>query len=148
MFLDASSLAMQTLETARNMSLALHPALLDDLGLIAALRWEIETLFAAMKTRGFNLEDTHMTNHERVSKLVAVLAIAFCWAHKIGDWLHKTKPIRLKSHERRAKSIFRYGFDQIRRYLLYPPAIRQAFEPIHFLATGPTPIQPLRMRSA
>jgi len=39
---DASSLAMQTLETARNMSLALHPALLDDLGLIAALRWEID----------------------------------------------------------------------------------------------------------
>jgi signal transduction histidine kinase len=33
---------MQTLETARNMSLALHPALLDDLGLIAALRWEID----------------------------------------------------------------------------------------------------------
>jgi two-component system sensor histidine kinase UhpB len=39
---DASTLAMQTLETARNMSLALHPALLDDLGLIAALRWEID----------------------------------------------------------------------------------------------------------
>jgi len=39
---DASTLAIQTLETARNMSLALHPALLDDLGLIAALRWEID----------------------------------------------------------------------------------------------------------
>ena len=44
---------------------------------IYALRWEIETLFAALKTRGFNLEDTHMTNRERVSKLVAILAIAF-----------------------------------------------------------------------
>gem|GEM_PF-1971530 len=39
---EASSLAMQTLETARNMSLALHPTLLDDLGLVAALRWEID----------------------------------------------------------------------------------------------------------
>jgi signal transduction histidine kinase len=39
---EASSLAMHTLETARNMSLALHPALLDDLGLVAALRWEID----------------------------------------------------------------------------------------------------------
>ena len=101
-----------------------------------------------MKTRGFNLEDTHMTNHERVSKLVAVLAIAFCWAHKIGEWLHETKPIRLKSHERRAKSIFRYGFDQIRRYLVNPPVTRQAIDPIHFLATEQPPIQPLRMRSA
>ncbi len=110
-----------------------------------ALRWEIETLFAAMKSRGFNLEDTHMTNHERVSKLVAVLAIAFCWAHKIGEWLHETKPIRLKSHQRRAKSIFRYGFDQIRRYLVNPPATPQALDPIHFLATASTPIQPPRL---
>ena len=28
---------------------------------IYAQRWQIETLFAALKTRGFNLEDTHMT---------------------------------------------------------------------------------------
>ncbi len=113
-----------------------------------ALRWEIETLFAAMKTRGFNLEDTHMTNQERVSKLVAVLAIAFCWAHKVGDWLHEANTIRLKSHERPAKSIFRYGFDQIRRHLVNPPAIRQAIDPIHFLATGQMPIQPPRPRSS
>jgi hypothetical protein len=93
-----------------------------------ASRREIETLFAAMKTCGFNLEDTHMTNHERVSKLVAVLAIAFCWAHKLGDWLHEAKPIRLKSHERPAKSIFRYGFDQIRRHLVNTPVIRQPDE--------------------
>jgi signal transduction histidine kinase len=39
---EASSLAVQTLQTARDMSLALHPAMLDDLGLVAALRWEID----------------------------------------------------------------------------------------------------------
>jgi signal transduction histidine kinase len=39
---EASSLAVQTLETARNLSLELHPAILDDLGLVAALRWEID----------------------------------------------------------------------------------------------------------
>ncbi len=39
---EAGLLAIQTLETARNMSLALHPAMLDDLGLLAALRWEID----------------------------------------------------------------------------------------------------------
>ena len=101
-----------------------------------------------MKTRGFNLEDTHMTNRDRVSKLVAVLAIAFCWAHKIGEWLHETKPIPLKSHQRRAKSIFRYGFDQIRRYLVNPPAVPQGTDPIHFLAMGPTPSQPIKMRTS
>ena len=51
---------------------------------IYAQRWQIETLFAALKTRGFNLEDTHMTDPERISKLTAVLSITFCWAHKVG----------------------------------------------------------------
>ncbi|MEW5961618.1 MAG: GAF domain-containing protein, partial [Chloroflexota bacterium] len=39
---DAGLLAIQTLEAARNLSLELHPAILDDLGLISALRWEID----------------------------------------------------------------------------------------------------------
>ncbi len=29
-------------------------------------RWEIETLFAAVKSRGFNLEDTHLVHPERL----------------------------------------------------------------------------------
>jgi signal transduction histidine kinase len=39
---EARSLAAQTLETARSLSLELHPTTLDDLGLISALRWEID----------------------------------------------------------------------------------------------------------
>lgn len=39
---EAGALAVQTLESARNLSLELHPAILDDLGLVAALRWEID----------------------------------------------------------------------------------------------------------
>ena len=62
---------------------------------IYAQRWQIETLFAALKTRGFNLEDTHMTDPERISKLTAVLSITFCWAHKVGDW--PTRPSRSAS---------------------------------------------------
>jgi len=33
---------VQTLETARNLSLELHPTILDDLGLVSALRWEVD----------------------------------------------------------------------------------------------------------
>lgn len=33
-----------------------------------ARRWEIESLFACLKGRGFNLEDTHLTHMDRVSK--------------------------------------------------------------------------------
>lgn len=40
------------------------------------LRWGIETLFGTLKSRGFNLEDTRLQDTERVSRLLALLAIA------------------------------------------------------------------------
>ncbi|MGD1927310.1 MAG: IS4 family transposase [Leptolyngbyaceae cyanobacterium] len=79
------------------------------------LRWGIETLFAALKTRGFNLESTHFGHAERLSKLVALLALAFCWAMLTGLWQQQQQPIPLKAHGRRAKSLFRYGCDFLRR---------------------------------
>ena len=39
---EASTLAVQTLERARSLSLELRPAMLDDLGLVSALRWEVD----------------------------------------------------------------------------------------------------------
>ena len=78
-----------------------------------ALRWEIETLFGCLKGRGFNFEDTHITDLDRIKKLFALLAIAFCWAHKTGEWRHETNPIKIKKHGRPAISLFRYGLDYI-----------------------------------
>lgn len=78
-------------------------------------RWGIETLFAALKTRGFNLESTHFQDGAKLDKLVALLTIAFTWAMKAGLWLHHHKPIPLKVHGRRQKSLFRLGFDFLRR---------------------------------
>ena len=53
---------------------------------IYARRWEIETLFECLKTRGFNLEETHITDLDKVERMLSVLAIAYCWAYKIGVW--------------------------------------------------------------
>jgi hypothetical protein len=93
-------------------------------------RWQIETLFAACKTRGFNLEDTHISHSMRIKKLMAVLAIAFCWAHRTGEWLAQAEPIRILAHKRKAKSIFRYGFDKLRYFLSsdMPQAVRMLGE--------------------
>jgi hypothetical protein len=78
------------------------------------LRWEIESLFSCLKGRGFNFEDTHITNQERIKKLLALLAIAFCWAHKTGEWQHEAcEPIKIKTHGRPAVSLFRYGLDYL-----------------------------------
>jgi hypothetical protein len=83
-----------------------------------AKRWEIETLFKCLKSGGFNFEDTHLVDPERLEKLVAFLAIAFSWAYIMGEWCHTQNPIRVKSHQRPAKSIFRYGLDWLRDILL------------------------------
>ena len=45
-------------------------------------RWQIETMFRAMKTSGFNLEDTHLTDLERISKLIALITVAFVWVYR------------------------------------------------------------------
>lgn len=78
-------------------------------------RWMIETLFQALKGRGFNLEDTHLHKQERISKLFAVLTLAFCWCYQVGEWRNSVIPIKTKSHGRLAKSIFRYGVEWLRQ---------------------------------
>ena len=83
-------------------------------------RWKIEVLFEALKSRGFNFEDTHLKDEKRLQTLFSVLTIAFCWAYHVGAWRHEVKPIRIKKHQRPAKSIFRYGFDWIRQALFNP----------------------------
>ncbi|NBC17648.1 MAG: IS4 family transposase [Bacteroidetes bacterium] len=82
------------------------------------LRWGIEVLFAALKTRGFNFEETHLTDPERIGKLVALLALAFTWAHRVGEWVAQAKPLAIKNHGRRARSLFRRGLDQLQYVLL------------------------------
>ena len=66
------------------------------------------------KTRGFCLESTHFTDSERLSKLLALMSLALCWAIKTGEWLHQHRSIKVKKHGRLAKSIFRYGLDYLR----------------------------------
>lgn len=83
-----------------------------------ARRWGIETLFAALKTRGFCLEVPHLRDPQRLDRLVALLALAFCCCHKLGEWLHQQKALPLKKHGRKPKSLFRRGFDYLRRLIV------------------------------
>ena len=74
-------------------------------------RWGIETLFGALKSRGFNLEDTHLKDPERLSRLLALLALAFTWAFVVGLWQASVKELKLKKHGYPPKSIFRRGLN-------------------------------------
>ena len=84
------------------------------------LRWQIETLFGCLKTRGFCLEATHLTETDRVSRLLSLLSIGFCWAMLSGQLATRHKPIKRKKHGRLEKSVFRAGIDYIRRLLCRP----------------------------
>lgn len=89
----------------------------DPIGLYSR-RWEIETLFSCLKGRGFRFEDTRITQTARIEKLLVLLTIAFCWAHKTGEWRHLQKEIKIKKHGRKAWSYFRYGLDFLRDLVL------------------------------
>lgn len=93
-----------------------------------ALRWGIETLFGIFKTRGFCLEATHLTHPERLRKLFALLTLALCWSMLIGLFLQQIKPLSIKKHGRKAKSLFRLGFDHLRHLVLNS----QVFHPFDF----------------
>ena len=79
-------------------------------------RWQIETLFSCLKKRGLGLEDTHMTNPEKLSTLIAVLAIAFCFAFKAGLWAARSKPAPVKKHGFPARATFAMGLDVLRKF--------------------------------
>jgi hypothetical protein len=82
-------------------------------------RWQIETLFRGLKSSGFNIEDTHVTDLERLEKLLSLTMIAFLWCYKIGDYLDENiKKIEIKKHGRRAVSVFKYGLDYLSKFLL------------------------------
>ena len=80
-------------------------------------RWQIEMSFRALKSSGFNIKDTHLTDMERVNKLFALVLVAFIWAYKTGVHLNEEIPIKIKKHGRKAKSLFKYGLEYIAKAL-------------------------------
>jgi hypothetical protein len=82
-------------------------------------RWQIETLFKALKSSGFNIEDTHVTELKRLERLFLLTMIAFVWCYKIGDYLDEyIQKIKLKTHGRRSVSVFKYGLDCLSKSLI------------------------------
>lgn len=86
---------------------------------VYAKRWAIESFFKAIKTAGFHIEDTHLTDQKRLEKLFAVVCIAFMWVYLVGQYQNQIRKIPILSHERKAFSLFRWGLDTIHRAFLF-----------------------------
>ncbi len=85
------------------------------------LRWEIETMFGCLKSRGFEFEETHLTKPERIQRLLMLLGLSLCFALKSGEIETRRKPLKKKKHGRYGKSLFRVGLDALREFLLNLP---------------------------
>ncbi|MDP0561980.1 MAG: hypothetical protein QS721_06500 [Candidatus Endonucleobacter sp. (ex Gigantidas childressi)] len=51
-------------------------------------RRSIKTMFGDLKSRGFDLESTHMTNLDRMEKLMGLLTISVVWCLLVGRWCY------------------------------------------------------------
>lgn len=85
-----------------------------------SLRWGIECMFGAFKRRGFNLEDTHVTAPDRLSRLMTFLALAYTWAGVCGLWEVEDPEFKwkIKKHGRHGVSVFRLGLDFLQPIML------------------------------
>ncbi len=59
-------------------------------------RWEIETMFGALKSRGFNFEESKINEKEKVEKLMGLLALSFLWCMLTGIFRQKKESIAIK----------------------------------------------------
>ncbi len=99
-----------------------------------AKRWQIESMFKAIKSSGFNIHKTHLSDIKRFEKLLTMVFIAFLWAYITGLYIHKKiKRIRLLKHGVNAKSFFKYGLEYIADWLLNPYRQRN-MNPCRFLS--------------
>lgn len=98
---------------------------LDDAGRGLKLyrkRWGIECMFADAKTRGFNIEDTHITDPDKLSTMLVIVALAVTWAYRCATRIMGRGTIRKKGHGRREKSWFRTGLDALRNWIIHHPS--------------------------
>jgi len=88
------------------------------LGQLYRRRWTIEACFQSFKSRGFDLESTHLKDLVKLKKLVALVSIAFGMCVSLGIHQHeRVKKIKVKKHGYKANSFFRHGLNTIRQML-------------------------------
>ena len=74
-------------------------------------RWAIEQLFSHLKKRGFDIEDTHMTDKRKLERLMALVSVSFLFSYALGMHL---RTIEKQTAFVRRKSDYRYGLESLR----------------------------------
>ena len=92
------------------------------MGQLYRKRWCIEVFFQNLKGRGFDLASTHLRSLTKLSKLVALVSLAYAFCASFGLCYHqKVQSIKTKKHGYKANSFARYGLNQLRTILRASP---------------------------
>ncbi|MDR6196918.1 transposase [Siphonobacter sp. SORGH_AS_0500] len=77
-------------------------------------RWCIEAFFQNLKQRGFHLESTYLGRLSKLSKLVALVSLAYDFCGSVDVcYAQKVQPIKLKKHGYKDNSFAHYGLNQL-----------------------------------
>jgi len=81
-------------------------------------RFRIETFFSDQKSRGFHIHKSHLSDPERISRLLIAACLAYIWIVSLGLLtLSSEKHKLIDRTDRVDKSIFRLGIDWL-KYVL------------------------------
>lgn len=98
--------------------LATNRADLEQVLEIYKTRWSIETAFGFLKSKGFDLEETHLTKPKRIQLLLGVLSLALLWGLLVGLEADRHQPIPVKNHGRKTISFVRLGLDRLQEAIV------------------------------
>jgi len=96
-----------------NIILLAHSDDIEDPTYAYGFRWGIELGFRALKSGGFNIEDTGLTKPNRVVTLHRIVAILTAFCYKCGMMINELTPIKNKSHGRKSISFIKLFLDFI-----------------------------------
>lgn len=81
-------------------------------------RFQIETFFSDQKSRGFQIDKSHLSDPARLSRLLIAAFLAYIWMICLGLWVVATKRTGwIDRTDRIDKSLFRLGLDWIKHAL-------------------------------
>lgn len=81
-------------------------------------RFRIETLFSDHKTRGFNLHKSHLSDPQRIARLMMATSLAYIWLVYLGVYAKQTSWLSIIHRSDRCDlSLFQLGRRLLKRFL-------------------------------
>ena len=91
-------------------------------------RYRLETLFSDQKSRGFHIHKSHLSDPQRLSRLLLAACLTFIWTIYLGlDVINQGLRGLIDRTHRRDKSLFRLGLDWLKYQLKYGYPISVCF---------------------